>query len=138
MRQGQSKIVWKRILTNGDDEIEIPENMSQWEIQKQYPKHTLVNRQCVVFPELTNEQRSLIDYYSQPADYKAIQAGLLRLAVHKRMTGDDNEKAIRLREYINRLKGVTELQLFDVVEWFIENDKGDFFPNISVLKEKLN
>lgn len=125
-------------MTNGDDEIEIPESMSRWEIDQQYPEYDLVNRQCLIAPDLTDEERAMVEYYSQPADYKTIQAHLLRLAVHKRMTGGDDEKAITMREYINRLKGVTELNLYDAVEWFIEHDDGDFFPNIAKIKDKVN
>jgi len=137
MFQGQSKMVWKRILTNGDDEIEDTENLTPWDIQEKYQGYRLVNIQEEIHTDMTEEEKAIVFHYSQPADYKTIHSHLLRLAVHKRMTGNDKEKELILREYINRLKGVTELQIFDAVEWFIDNDDSDFFPNLAKIKSKI-
>jgi hypothetical protein len=137
MLQGQSKMVWKRILTNGDDEIEDTENLTPWDIQEKYQGYRLVNVQEEIHTDMTEEEKAIVFHYSQPADYKTIYSHLLRLAVHKRMTGNDKEKELILREYINRLKGVTELQIFDAVEWFIDNDDSDFFPNLAKIKSKI-
>lgn len=130
-------MTWKRVLTNGEDEIEDTENLTPWDIQEKFAGYRLVNVQEFDKPELSDEENQMVEYYSQPADYKTIHAQLLRLAVHKRIAGGEKEKELVLREYINRLKGATELQVFDVVEWFIENDESDFFPNIAKIKDKI-
>lgn len=86
---------------------------------------------------LSDKEKELVKYYSQPASYSVIQAQLLRLAANKVLKGDYQEKEFRLKQDINKLKGYSELDIFNMVEWFIENDTSDFYPNFAKMNEKI-
>lgn len=56
--------------------------------------------------------------------------------MHKHLKGDENHQAYLLADYSQRLSGATELEVFNAVEWFIENDTSEFFPVFSKLKQQ--
>lgn len=54
------------------------------------------------------------------------------------MTGDSKHQEYILSDYADRLFGFTELDIFNAVEWFIEeDDESDFFPKFAKLKGKI-
>lgn len=82
----------------------------------------------ITYPTLTDEQKAFVEYYSKPAPDDVIKFQLLRMATELRLTDSDALSKYRIEDYIMRLRGKTELQLFDMAEWFIANHKNDFFP----------
>lgn len=66
-------------------------------------------------------------------------AHLKRLSMHRHLKGDDDQKAFLLADYTRRLCAhhATELQVFDAVEHFIENDGNDFFPTYAKLHKEV-
>ena len=83
-----------------------------------------------------NEQRQLTECL-KPAHEDVINANLVRLYFEKRLTGDKNQQAYTLRDYVRRLKGITELEVFEMAEHFIENHDSDFAPKFSSMKAWL-
>jgi hypothetical protein len=74
-----------------------------------------------------------------PCHHETISAHLLRLAAHRHVKGDDTQLGFLIADYAKRLvsEKVTELQLFNACEHFIENDDNDFFPSFAKLKKQL-
>ena len=91
----------------------------------------------IVQPSLTQEQMELVRYHRRPANPNTIQKLLVKLAMHKHLKGGEDQQAYLLADYTSRLRGATELDVFNAVEWFIENDESGFFPAFARLKEKV-
>lgn len=107
------------------------------EIWKKYPECKVVYVKEKIPTDIDEESKQLVEHYTQPATFDVIYSHLLRLAAEKKIVGDQNQINYILTDRVNRLKGASELQVFNAVEWFIENDESNFFPNTAVLKKKV-
>lgn len=87
--------------------------------------------------DMTEKQIQQVVSCSQSTHPDVIRYNLLRLFLEKRLTGDENQQAHIIKNYISRLSGITELEVFEMVENFIENYKGDFAPKFSHFKSWL-
>lgn len=90
-----------------------------------------------VYPNLSDEEQHWVQFYSRPCHPDTIHEYLLRLAMEKTISGDDTRIAYKLADYVQRLTGATELQMYLAVEHFIEDVKGDWFPTINRLKKRV-
>lgn len=89
-------------------------------------------------PDLTEEEIRIADCYRLPAKSDRILSHLGRLAMHKRMDGNDPDRnTYLLADYADRLDGVTEVEIIAMVEHWIENETGAFFPQYAEMKEWL-
>jgi len=87
---------------------------------------------------LTPKEVKIVAYCRRPACEDRINSQLTRLAMHKRMDSNDPDRAAYLiADYSDRFfKGeVTEVEMAIMVEHFIENDTGDFFPQYAKMKK---
>tara|TARA_R100001086_G_C11773039_1_gene241409 strand:- start:211 stop:543 length:333 start_codon:yes stop_codon:yes gene_type:complete len=90
----------------------------------------------VEYPPMTEKEKETAIWYSQPASAETILRYLKELAMHKRISGGEEERRFVIKDMVKRLNGVTEPMIFYAVNWFIENDDGDWFPQVSVLRKK--
>ncbi len=112
------------------------------EIMQMFPHSETWYRQHMEKPQTqaqTPQEREMMQFYGKPAHGETILAHLTRLTMHKHLKGDDTQKAFLLSDYSKRLheKSATELQIFDAVEHFIENDSGEFFPTYAKLSRHI-
>lgn len=138
MRQGRPRIVTKATLQNKDGEIVLSGELPPpYKIDLEYPDCRIVYVQEMQEPELDKETIDMINYYDSPASFNVIHNHLIRLAAEKKIIGSEKEIEYVLKDRVNRLKGATEIQVFNAVEWFIEYYESDFFPNTAKLKKKV-
>lgn len=89
-------------------------------------------------PDLTQDEIALTKHYIRPCSLERILDHLDRLAMHKRMDGNDhNRTAYLLADYAKRLYGITEVEIMTVCEKFIEKDTRAFFPQYAEILEAL-
>lgn len=84
---------------------------------------------------MSDEQKAFIDYYSRPASDDCIQGYLLRLAIHKHVKGDEMQKTLIIEDTVQSLRGIKELDLWDLCEKYLNEDESGFFPQISFFKK---
>jgi len=86
------------------------------------------------YPELSAEDQAEVDFHQRAAHSDVILLHLNRLALHKHLKGGDNQRAFLLKDYTERLDGITELDLFEMVEYFlmkeIKKEADNFFPQL--------
>ena len=89
--------------------------------------------------EISEHDREIIRFYSAPAHHETIAAHLIRLSTHRHVKGDEMQKGFLISDYTKRLfmDKVTELDLFEACEHFIESDTSEFFPSYSKLKKRI-
>lgn len=88
-------------------------------------------------PILTKQERAMAEHYKRPASKAVILHHVLRLAAHKHIKGDQRQVDFLLDDIVNRLQGATELQIFHAIEFFINENESDFFPQIASLRQKV-
>lgn len=89
-------------------------------------------------PDLTPEEMQIAEHYIRPCSADRIIDHLDRLAMHKRMDGNDqNRTAYLLADYAQRFDGITEVEIMTVCEKYITNDTNPFFPQYSEMLEFL-
>lgn len=86
---------------------------------------------------LTQGEIDLANEHKRPASKEQIISHLQRLAMHKRMDSNDQDRnAYIFADYASRLHGVTEIEVYSMCEHFIENDHRrdsdrPFFPTLT-------
>ncbi|WP_460640185.1 hypothetical protein [Larkinella harenae] len=89
------------------------------------------------YPDLTDNERTLVANALLPASRQLIITLLARLAVHKRMEQDRGKQEMLFKDYSELLYGFPEYALALAVFDMIENDQSDWFPNLAKLREKI-
>lgn len=87
---------------------------------------------------MTRKEVKIIAYCRRPTGVDRVRHHLTRLAMHKRMDGNDPERtAYLIGDHTQRfLRGeVTEVEMAIMVEHFIENDTSAFFPQYAEMKK---
>lgn len=79
------------------------------------------------------------EFHTRPAHKETIMFHLQRLSMHRHLKGDKDQGVFLLADYTRRLCAhqATELQVFDAVEHFIENDTNGFFPTYAKLHKEV-
>jgi hypothetical protein len=103
-----------------------------------FPTRKSKRVEIVSYPELSEREKEIVEYYSRPAHTNVIQFHLSRLFGHKHLKGDETQKAIQANDYLNALKEYTELEIFEMTEYFLKRYKSDFAPNLSVVLDYLD
>lgn len=88
---------------------------------------------------MTNEERETVRFYTTPCHHETIALYLTKLATHRHVKGDDTQRGFLIADYTKRLTAerITELQIFNACDFFIENANDDFFPSYAKLKKQL-
>lgn len=88
---------------------------------------------------MSEKDKETIRFYTAPCHHETVCAHLMRLAAHRHVKGDDTHLGYLIADYSSRLviDRVTEIQLFNACEHFIEDDGNDFFPSYAKLKKRL-
>ena len=89
--------------------------------------------------DLTTEDRETVRFYTAPCHHETVAIYLTKLATHRHVKGDDTQRGYLIADYTKRLTAerVTELQMFNACDYFIEDDSNEFFPSYAKLKKQL-
>lgn len=86
---------------------------------------------------LTEKQRDWLCNHMAPCGHSVALEHLDWLAAHKRMENDVARMTVLKRDYSDILAFVPEYALALAVVWFIENHKGEWWPVLDALKDKV-
>ncbi len=82
---------------------------------------------------ITPEQQALLSEVSRPCGQEVVLAHLMRLAAHKKVTGEAWQMEIVANDYADYMaeKEPKEYEVYDAIDWFITKDKSPFLPPVS-------
>jgi len=102
------------------------------------PKRSFKRVEVITYPDLTVREAEAYEYFTRPAHPDVILCALIKLFNHKRLTGTANEVHMKQQDYVAALREYSELELFDMVEYFLKNHEGSFAPQIAEILTHLN
>lgn len=89
-------------------------------------------------PPMTQDQINLAIEAQASLSPDVVKYHLKKLAIRKRISGSEEQIQYILRDDAARLAaaGVCEYNLFLAIDWFIEHDESDWYPQYSNLRKK--
>lgn len=107
------------------------------DIQNKYPKcRTVIARKAeTIYPGLSEKEAEIVKYHNTPCHPDTIHQYLIKMAMEKHLKGDAVQQAYRLTNDTERLRGITEIQMYQVMDHFTRICTKEWFPNFATMRE---